>query len=236
VNLDLKTVITNQNVHEFWDLKALIESLGCEFRYDPLVNPRINGSKRPAGERVTPDSVVALELALEEVAEDQRQYLHKAEPFESDSVFKCGAGINTFHIDPYGNLMTCMMVHTHSFNLRRGSFREGFEEYFPTVIGRRSPKVTRCYSCGLATSCDRCPGWSTLEHADLEEPVDFLCDVTHERAAAYGALSSRETLRTRAGASAPVPLQPLTATASMPRVPEAFAPLAGVRPAAEVAA
>jgi len=236
VNLDLKTVITNQNLHEFWDLKALIEGLGCKFRYDPLINPRINGSKRPAGERVSPDSVVALELALEEVAEDQRQYLHKAEPFESDSVFKCGAGVNTFHIDPYGNLMTCMMVHTHGFNLRRGSFREGFEEYFPTVIGRRSPRTTRCYSCGLATSCDGCPGWSTLESADLETPVDFLCDVTHERAAAYGALAARETPRTRSGASGPPPLQLPAGTASGPRSPEAFFPLAGVRLAAEVAA
>ena len=236
LNLDLKTVITNQNLHEFWDLKALIESLGSEFRYDPLINPRINGSKRPAGERIAPASVVGLELALAEVAEDQRAYLGKAERFDSDYVFKCGAGINTFHIDPYGNLMTCMMVHTHSYSLRRGSFREGFEEYFPSVIGRPTPKTTRCYSCGLATSCERCPGWSTLEHGDLETPVDFLCDVTHGRAAAYGALTTRETPRTRARAGAPATREPNLVTASGPRGPDAFIPLAAVRAAAEVAA
>jgi hypothetical protein len=40
--------------------------------------------------------------------------------------------------------------------------------------------------CRLIHICDQCPGWSQLERSDPEMPVDYLCQITHLRAKAFG--------------------------------------------------
>src|ERR1700680_531937 len=60
--LKLKTVPTTINQHEVYEMKNLAEGLGVEFKFDPLVNPRIDCSQSPLAVRLSPEQVVALEF------------------------------------------------------------------------------------------------------------------------------------------------------------------------------
>ena len=60
--LKLKTVPTTINQHEVYEMKRLAESLGVEFKFDPLVNPRIDCSQSPLAVRLSPEQVVSLEF------------------------------------------------------------------------------------------------------------------------------------------------------------------------------
>ncbi len=106
---------------------------------------------------------------------------------ESDHVFTCGAGLNTYHIDPYGRLSSCMMVPSITYDLRAGSFAEGWASLLDRVVNLRRSTTTRCQSCAIAGACDACPGWATLEHGELEAPIDYLCEINHRRAEAFAA-------------------------------------------------
>jgi radical SAM protein with 4Fe4S-binding SPASM domain len=113
----------------------------------------------------------------------------------TDYVFSCGAGINTFHIDPYGRMTSCMMVKSIGYDLRAGSFREGWASFFERIVELKKSRATRCDSCAISRTCDSCPGWSDLEHdGDLEAPVDYLCEMNHARAQAFGTAALISTI------------------------------------------
>lgn len=194
INLRLKSPVTTANYDEFLAIRRFVkEELGLpEFYYDPNLSYRkVEGRSgfAPARYRVPPEKIVELDRIIDTEGEHGLRDYYRSpvvRPLETSHVFTCGAGINNFHIDPYGRLGTCMMVPGHTFDLRRGSFRQGWEEYFPSLIGRQRERTSRCQSCAIATACDNCPGWSVLEHGEFEHPNDYLCEINHRRAEAFG--------------------------------------------------
>lgn len=50
---------------------------------------------------------------------------------------------------------------------------------------KKTSRRTKCLSCALRNMCGMCPANGVLEGGDVEEPVDFLCQVTHLRACAF---------------------------------------------------
>ena len=61
--LKLKTVPTTINRHEVYEMKRMAEEdLGVEFKFDPLVNPRIDCSQSPIEVRLNTEEVVALDF------------------------------------------------------------------------------------------------------------------------------------------------------------------------------
>ena len=186
--LKLKTVVTTVNRHEFMDVKRFVEDLGLEFRFDAVINSRIDGHGDVTSYRIDPESVLELDLTDPRRGSEFVQFHQRASKQQGDpeALFRCGAGVHSFHVDPYGRLMLCNMARDPSYELRGGSFREGWSGFLPKLRKRRLKKANKCVHCDLRWICDQCPGWSQLEHGDPEIPVDFLCEVTHLRAEAYG--------------------------------------------------
>src|SRR5271157_754977 len=62
--LKLKTVPTTINQHETFEMKRLAEDgFGVEFKFDSLINPRIDCSQSPLAVRITPEKVVELDFS-----------------------------------------------------------------------------------------------------------------------------------------------------------------------------
>jgi radical SAM protein with 4Fe4S-binding SPASM domain len=197
INLDLKSVVTTANYDEFLAIREYARrEFGIGFRYDPNINFRkVEGrdGAAPARVRVSPARIVALDLAIDAEQGDLRAQFQTASPLRSEHVFSCGAGINTFHVDPYGRLSSCMMVPSIGYDLRQGSFAEGWASLLERIVNRRKTRTVRCDTCAIAGTCDSCPGWGELEHGDLEAPVDYLCEISHRRA---NALAPEALIRT----------------------------------------
>ncbi len=194
IKVRLKSVVTTANYDEFTArAQSVRREFGLAFAYDPSLNLRKVGGRQaqtPASVRVEPDRVVELDRALDAATGDLERFYRKDHRVKTDHVFTCGAGINTFHVDPYGRLCACMMVPSITFDLRRVSFREGWEGLLDPIVRRRKSQATRCDDCSIAAACDACPGWSTLEHGELEAPVDYVCAINRRRAEAFRAMSS----------------------------------------------
>ncbi len=186
--LALKTVAVTINVHELHDMQAFADELGVAFKFDGMMNPRIDCSQSPLAVRLAPEDCVALDLEDERrVAEWKliaQEYQGPANPAEkADELYHCGGGVTSFAIDPQGGLSICVLSHVDKFSLRSGSVREGWEGVLRQVRARKITAPSKCTSCELKSSlCGMCPANGELENRDAEKPVDFLCRVAHLRA------------------------------------------------------
>jgi len=184
--LKLKTTVTLDNEHEVPAIREYAKSLGVEYRFDAILNPGLDGSRGPAALRIPPGRFVDMEAEHSEFAEDWERFCRDFWRMPSDdSLFICPAGRSSCHIDPYGMLQICLMVKRWSYDLRAGTFREGWSEFMPRLRSMKSRRRTSCADCEVYPICDRCPGWSLLETGDPESPVEYLCEIARLRARAF---------------------------------------------------
>jgi radical SAM protein with 4Fe4S-binding SPASM domain len=186
--LKLKTVVVSLNRHEVFDMKRFAEEeLGVEFRFDAMVNPRIDCSLSPLAVRLRPEEVVALDLHDPRRVDAWKGFCdHFTGPVHTGSnagrLYHCGGGVNSFAIDPRGRLSICTLSHADGYDLRGGSFREGWEGFLRAVRAKPLTRPTKCTTCAIKGMCGMCPANGELESGDPETPVDFLCHVAHLRA------------------------------------------------------
>ena len=143
----------------------------------------------PTALRLSPEEAVAFEEAdperMESWAVFCKQYLGPRR--NSERLYTCGAGRKSFHIDPYGMLSVCMSARHPSSDLRRGSFREAWDEFVPGVIGQPRLKENECTTCELLGLCGQCPGWAPFRTwVACEARVAYLCEVAHAESHAFG--------------------------------------------------
>ncbi len=182
IPLELKTMVMTLNRDELWQIKDYAEKIGVDFRFDPVINPRLDGSKNPCSLRISPEEIVELDLADQERAKSW-QKLCNEEPgdIRRDRLYTCGAGVNMFNIGPYGQMSGCQMTRFHSYNLRSGSFEEGWKHCIPKFLALEPNDSYQCADCHFMNLCSQCPGWAWLENGDLQSPVEYLCRLTHLR-------------------------------------------------------
>jgi len=190
--LKLKTMAITTNKHELWEMKRLAEEeLGLEFKFDPMINPCIDCSQKPLSVRLTPQEVIELDLKDPKRVTEWKRFTEKFNgpvytPGHSDGLYHCSAGFNTFAIDPRGMLNACILSNEDSYDLRKGSFKEGWDNGIFHLRHKKISRETKCTHCEIKAMCGMCPANAELESKDPEEPVDFLCQVAHLRAKALG--------------------------------------------------
>lgn len=192
VPVTLKTMALSLNAHELVAMKRLAkDELGVGFRFDALVNPRLDCSQTPLAVRLSSEQAVALDLENPERLPEWRRFLARtlAPPQpqgQEDLLFHCGAGVCSFAIDPLGGLAPCVLFQESNYDLRSGSFAEGWQGALAALRQRRASRLTPCSACHIKPMCGMCPATAVLEAGSPEEPVTFLCEVAHLRAEILG--------------------------------------------------
>jgi radical SAM protein with 4Fe4S-binding SPASM domain len=188
--LKLKTVPTTINQHEVYEMKRLAEEeLGVAFKFDPLINPRTDCSQSPLAVRLSPEQVVALDF-YDPIRRTEYLQLVQTELASNapagDQKYTCGGGHNGCAIDPTGRMTICVLSHREGYDLRSGSFQEGWEGRLSEIRNSKITRQTICTNCRIQSLCSMCPANGELEGGDAESPVEFLCQVAHLRAFALG--------------------------------------------------
>ena len=188
IPLKLKTMLMTLNQHELGEMQKFADSLGVEFRFDAMLNSGLQDNQKPKNLRLSPQQVVQFDLADEKRMREWSKYCNHyiGLPADERFIYQCGAGVSSFHIDPYGQLSICIISRSRSFDLRQGSFQEGWENYLYQVRCQAPEGEYACGRCELLALCGQCPGWAGLEHGDIQRQTDYLCQVAHLRAQAFG--------------------------------------------------
>jgi radical SAM protein with 4Fe4S-binding SPASM domain len=190
--LKLKTIGTSINKHEVLSMKAFVEDeLHLDFKFESLVNPRIDCSQSPLAVRLSPEEVVALDLHTHAVAAEYRKGIEREivrPPVleNNTAVYTCGGGLQAFAIDPYGEMSICLLSHQETYSIRSGSVKAGWDQFLGGIRERQRKSISKCVRCRLHSVCSMCAANGELENRNAETPVDFLCEVAHLRAMALG--------------------------------------------------
>ena len=178
----LKSVITILNRHEIKEMKRWAEDMDREFRFDTLICPQLNGSRIGIKYRLSPEEIVQLDHQDPEKWKEWMDYACRQQaPIRSDRLYGCGGGLTSFHVSSSGELGLCVLDTNYRYDLRQGSFQDGWYSFIPRVRDIRIEKESECDNCGLRSICTICPAWSTMETGSPEKKVDFLCQIAHLR-------------------------------------------------------
>lgn len=190
--LRVKTVAVSINKHEIWEMKRFVEEeLELPFKFDAMLTPRIDCSQSPLATRLTPEEIVDLDLTDPRRMEDWQKFsgffLSPPQPSgQETNLYHCGGGINSFGVDPAGQMSICSISMNDKFDLRAATVEEGWEKFLRPIRERKAARVTKCTACHLKAACGMCPATAELENGDAEMPVEFLCHVAHLRAEVFG--------------------------------------------------
>lgn len=181
----LKAMVLTLNAHELWDIKSYAEDeLGVKFRFDANVHAGVDKDFTPEKYRLQPEEIVEFDLLDAKRMRNWQDYWEHVRDLEIDSSYRyiCGAGLNMYNIDPFGRLSVCMLSREENYDLRAGTFSEGWHDFLPTVRFQKVKGNYQCNRCELKALCHQCTGWSLTENGDPEELVEFLCRLGHVRA------------------------------------------------------
>ena len=183
---DLKCPAMTITADELPAMQAFAKSKGIRFRTDYSMIPQEKGNAAPLGFQLSPQAVMQLEKKIDPNLKGFREYAAvRIDGSTTDTVYKCGAGRTSLHIDVHGGVSTCSTSRKVVGNL----FEQPFDEVWAALGGKvavKYPVGHPCASCQFSRICAGCP--ATVEQLTGLPTgyVQMYCKLTHQRAYELG--------------------------------------------------
>lgn len=178
----LKTVLMNQNRHEYFSIAGFAGRMGLQFRADAAIFPCLDGDRGPLDLRVPAEDVVAMEFADPERAAAWKQFFERTQgQVLSGALYDCGAGLTSFHVNPYGFLQPCIMAGGIQYDLAKGRFLDGWLGVVADIRQKKGVKTAECGGCEERHLCGYCPPFFGLENGAEDERSEYLCALGRHR-------------------------------------------------------
>mgnify|MGYP001575926561 FL=1 len=128
IPLVVKATAMTINRDEVLGIKAWAASLGpISFRLGEDLRPELDGGAGPFRYALSAHELETLNR------QDPELWSEACRKSRTD-LPPCNSGMQRFHIDAYGGLQLCSGNRQQSYDLRQGSFREGFYQMLPTFV------------------------------------------------------------------------------------------------------
>lgn len=174
VPFKLKTHITTLNYHELEEIRSYAESINVSHRMDYIIYPDLNGDISHYKYRMPTGLLKKWFKEDDMYEEDHRNGLSQT---QSDHVISCVNGVNSFFVDPYGNLVFCNLIREPKFNLKDILLSDAVGNLYPHLRRQRYITDSKCKNCPIKDNCKKCAGISLLETKDIEAHVDYYCEL-----------------------------------------------------------
>lgn len=199
IKVRLKAMALRSNYHELPAIADFCRARTKDyFRFDPQLHLRFDRDERRnaeiCAERLTPEEVVTLEKADDERFASLRKgcdtmIQENRANTGCDHLFHCGAGSGSFSVGYDGTFRLCssLLAPETTYDLRKGTLRDAWENLVPRVRNMRSRRgefLERCRRCPIVNLCLWCPAHSWLETGQMDTVIEHFCRVAHARAAA----------------------------------------------------
>jgi radical SAM protein with 4Fe4S-binding SPASM domain len=182
VAVGLKSVIMTENQGEMPALRRMASERGVSFRVDAALFPCRDGDRRPLEHRVQAADAVAIEMEDDGLRRRTADYFQRMRGLPPEQqLFSCMAGLTGFHVDPQGTLLPCLMVCTHGYDLRQGTFREGWETVIPRFREQGLTPGYECHECEMRFLCGTCPAQAGMETGSPHRKAEYLCRLGEAR-------------------------------------------------------
>ena len=174
----VKTMLTTLNRDDFGGIEQIARERGLKFRFDALLFGGFDGDRSPLGYRVAPEEVVEKNLADQQRKAAWMDFYQRTKNDSlSDVMYGCGAGLTNFHIGPSGMLSPCVILDRPRYDLKKGSFADGWKNAMPEIRKKKTPAAIPCRSCNFHAVCGYCPAFFKLETGAEEQISPYLCEI-----------------------------------------------------------
>lgn len=198
VSFTVQIIPMRENYHQYHAMLELAESLSNDYRVGATwlylsAYHSVSRNCEIIKQRLDPTEVVDLEqpLPVNQLIRNQsenggKNNINCFSIEKDDRLFaSCIASRRDFHIDPYGFMSFCPFVKdpTLRFDLRKGSFKQAWDEFIPSlmdVVYGGQEYWENCGTCDLRQDCHWCPVYSYLEHGRYSARVEYLCNIAKE--------------------------------------------------------
>jgi MoaA/NifB/PqqE/SkfB family radical SAM enzyme len=204
VKVAVKTMVLRENAHDIPGMESLARRLDLRFRVDPVVTARLDGGRGPLRQRLDPEEAVAIELGTETRRADLARFVEfqksvvEEEPLPADRLYRCGAGMASFHVDPSGCMHPCLMSPGIAYNATIMGFAEAWGAVTAAVDEATCDGEVKCATCPNIMVCGYCPGSFSLEDASPSRPPEYICRLGEGRTRVAG-LQRTEVVGVSAG-------------------------------------
>jgi radical SAM protein with 4Fe4S-binding SPASM domain len=220
IRVKLKTVLMTINSHEVEPMRHMAEELGVPFRIDNAIFPCLpDNDHGPLRLRVSPREAVQRELSDPKSLEQWIGHIDtQGDVPPSKRLYRCGAGVTSFYIDPCGNASPCLMTTQYRYSLAEAGFARLWSHELFQLRSKTAQDGYECNRCEMQVACGGCPASHYQETGAEDVKSDYVCETTR--------LRWEVIQRVRLGEQTPLPLpalpEPSSAT-SGPWRPVTFA-------------
>ena len=185
VRVGLKTMILRDNEAEVPAMEQLADRLGVRFRLDALVTPRLDGGREPLAQRVTAERAAELEAMSEKRVQDTLAHVDRERAAASvDRVYRCSAGLMSFHLDPWGVLRPCLTSREPAVSVLERGFVPAWSSVSRQLDALKTADDDLCAGCPSIAFCGYCPALFALETGSVRKPAEYVCALGESRARA----------------------------------------------------
>jgi radical SAM protein with 4Fe4S-binding SPASM domain len=179
----LKTVLMTVNGHEVDAMRRMAEGYGVSFRIDNAIFPCLpDNDHSPLRLRVSPEEAVHRELSD---ARRLRQWVEHLETHAgvppSTGLYRCGAGVTSFYVDPFGNASPCLMTTQYRHALKERSFASLWGRELVQLRSREPREGYACNACEMQVACGGCPAFNFQENGAEDVASEYVCETTRQR-------------------------------------------------------
>lgn len=191
--LTIRTTIVQENMDDLEQMKMFALGYGVNLEFSRIVTKAVRGGISKAEEcRLTPEqSEVMLERRKRNhIINPFKEFVDKEQPSEfaypdkdisrkeetvnkeeSQTLYGCEAGMNSFCISWDGKLIGCQLLGEHWKNPFEQGFQKAWDEFPEGLI--IPPMPTQCRDCSVA--CTACPAIRLAETGKLNGFPDYIC-------------------------------------------------------------
>lgn len=197
IRVRFKTMALRSNLSELPEIAGFCRQRTKDyFRFDPFLHLRFDQNAERnveiRAERLYAKEIVDIENSDGErfqamLRNCDKLIMPEARQFNCNHLFHCGAGKGSFSISYDGILRLCSSLwHPEcTYDLKKGNLLDGWQDLVLRVRDMRSDReefLKQCHQCPLVNLCMWCPAHSHLETGELDNPVEYFCEVAQARA------------------------------------------------------
>lgn len=191
---ELKFVTLNENRDDLYKVREFGQSLGVEMMISMGIHPESNGEMDPMNSRLTPEKAFEFDWKdppRREFWRDVAKQLltgeielipsRAKERFATGHLYPCSIAHQHVFITSDLHMQGCVRASFKRYDLKKGSFDEGWEYLQREFLDKKASPAFRCMSCKDIRFCEQCTANFAQVTGDEETPDEFYCQVAKLR-------------------------------------------------------
>lgn len=164
-NLNLKTVIMQQNYTEFDKMIKFCEKLNLPFRFDAnILNSKDNSNDQKENKLKNEQYSFIMQNISQLKIKNWESYLYRENLVgKSDFLYSCGAGRISLFINCRGGVRLCNFAEFSEINVKDKPIKLIWED-FGKYLTLKKDTTSKCYNCKYKNFCSICPVITYTEH------------------------------------------------------------------------